>query len=72
MSFILELLRMIIGAVTGEVFDQLKIEDKAEYVDTDITSIDLDKDPDDLSDLDVFDGLLDETSGSLRQPHEVA
>lgn len=59
MSIILDVIKFIIGALTGEIFDQMRMEDTVEDSKPILEDLDVDHDPDDLAHLDIFDGVLD-------------
>ncbi|KKN73358.1 hypothetical protein LCGC14_0401710 [marine sediment metagenome] len=66
MSIILDLLKSIIGAVIGELFDQLRMEDTVEDTRPLLEDFDVDRGPDDMAHLDIFDGVLDENDDGVR------
>lgn len=72
MEILLALLSSLIKALVGETFDQLRMEDTVEDSEPVLASIEVRDDPDDLSHLDIFDGLLDEDDNGLRPSDSLA
>lgn len=72
MEFLLSLFGMLIKSLIGEGIELAKREDKAEDANPILETFNVDQDPDDLSDLDVFDGLLDTDEDLVRTSDQAA
>lgn len=72
MEILLALLNSLMKALVGEAFTQLRMEDTVEDSEPLLDSIEVVEDPDDLSGLDMFDGLLDEDGDGVRSGDALA